>query len=231
MKKDVKDIIQKEEVHLNNLLTTDDLSAFKGMVDELRDTWTKKQMFRTETEARFSVLQDNRYPTKAAKYWQCVREQSSYLDNLMALSFDYRRNDAKITWLENKIKIESDKEHMKDEYKLTKYQIDLDEARFGKASMEKVAKHRMREIKMWSKLKSEFNDGSFNDKDVNQHQLESYGLQYHEKAKTLNANSSESEIFNVMGQLNSLQRIKKSGELESSYTEKEQIEQHGKPKV
>jgi hypothetical protein len=231
MKKDVKDIIQKEEVHLNNLLTTDDLSAFKGMVDELRDTWTKKQMFRTETEARFSVLQDNRYPTKAAKYWQCVREQSSYLDNLMALSFDYRRNEAKITWLENKIKIELNKEHMKDEYKLTKYQIDLDEARFGKASMEKVAKHRMREIKMWSKLKSEFNDGSFNDKDVNQHQLESYGLQYHEKAKSLNANSSEAEIFNVMGQLNSLQRIKKSGELESSYTETEKLTQHGKPKV
>jgi hypothetical protein len=231
MKKDVKEVIQGEEPHLNNLLTTDDLSAFKGMVDELRDTWTKKQMFRTETEARFSVLQDNRYPTKAAKYWQCVREQSSYLDNLMALSFDYRRNEAKIKWLENKIKIESDKEHMKDEYKLTKYQIDLDEARFGKASMEKVAKHRMREIKMWSKLKGEFNDGSFNDKDVNQHQLESYGLQYHEKAKTLNANSSEAEIFNVMGQLQSLQRIKKSGELESSYTETEKLTQHGKPKV
>jgi hypothetical protein len=97
--------------------------------------------------------------------------------------------------------------------------------------MEKVAKHRMREIKMWSKLKGEFNDGSFNDKDVNQHQLESYGLQYHEKAKTLNANSSESEIFNVMGQLQSLQRIKKSGELESSYTETEKLTQHGKPKV
>jgi len=225
MKKDVKDIIQKEEAHLNNLLTTDDLSAFKGMVDELRDTWTKKQMFRTETEARFSVLQDNRYPTKAAKYWQCVREQSSYLDNLMTLSFDYRRNEAKIKWLESKVEKE------KDEYKQTKYQIDLDECRFAKASMEKVAKHRMREIKMWSKLKGEFNDGSFNDKDVNQHQLESYGLQYHEKAKTLNANSSESEIFNVMGQLQSLQRIKKSGELESSYTETEKLTQHGKPKV
>ena len=225
MKKDVKDIIQKEEAHLNNLLTTDDLSTFKGMVDELRDTWNKKQMFRTETEARFSVLQDNRYPTKASKYWQCVREQSSYLDNLMALSFDYRRNEAKIKWLEDKVNKEQD------EYKQTKYQIDLDECRFGKASMEKVAKHRMREIKMWSKLKSEFNDGSFNDKDVNQHQLKSYGLQYHEKAKTLNENSSEAEIFNVMGQLNSLQRIKKSGELESSYTETEKLTQHGKPKI
>ena len=223
-KKDVKNIIQKEETHLNNLLEQQDLTDFKGMVDELRDTWTKKQMFRTETEARFSVLQDNRYPTKGAKYWQCVREQSSYLDNLMTLSFDYRRNEAKITWLEKKI----DKEE--DEYKRTKYEIDLDECRFAKASMEKTAKHRMREIKMWSKLKSEFNDGSFNDKDVNVHQLESYGLQYYEKSKTLNEHSDQNEVFNVMGQLQSLQRIKKSGELESSYKEKEQITQHGKPK-
>ena len=225
IKKDgVKDIIEKEIPNLNNLLSTTDLNNFKAMTEELRDTWTKKQMFRTETEARFSVLQDNRYPTKAAKYWQCVREQSSYLDNLMALSFDYRRNDAKIKYLEKKISTETD------EYKQTKYEIDLDECRFGKASMEKTAKHRMREIGMWSKLKGEFNDGSFNDKDVNQHQLESYGLQYHEKAKTLNANSSESEVFNVMGQLESLKRIRKSGELENSYKEKEQIEQHGKPK-
>ena len=223
-KKDVKDLIQQEETHLNNLLEQNDLSDFKGMVDELRDTWSKKQMFRTETEARFSVLQDNRYPTKAAKYWQCVREQASYLDNLMTLSFDYRRNEAKSKWLEKKTESEQD------EYKLTKYQIDIDECRFAKASMEKVAKHRMREIKMWSGLKKEFNDGSFNDKDVNQHQLESYGMQYAEKARQLTENSSDTDKFNVLGQLQSLQRIRKSGELENSYKEKEQIEQHGKPK-
>ena len=223
MKKDVKDIIKKEEIHLNNLLEQEDLSAFKGMVDELRDTWTKKQMFRTETEARFSVLQDNRYPTRAAKYWQCVREQSTYLDNLMALSFDYRRNDAKINWLEKKI----DKEE--DDYKLTKYQIDLDECRFAKASMEKVAKHRMREIKMWSKLKGEFNDGSFNDKDVNQHQLESYYKMYLGKAKNMNNNTPESEAFNIMGQLRSLERIKQSGELENKTEKKEELPTYGKP--
>ena len=224
MKKDVKDIIKKEEIHLNNLLEQEDLSAFKGMVDELRDTWTKKQMFRTETEARFSVLQDNRYPTRGAKYWQCVREQSSYLDNLMALSFDYRRNDARIKYLEKKIANETD------EYKLTKYEIDLDEARFGKAQMEKTAKHRMREIKMWSKLKSEFNDGSFNDKDVNEHQLESYTRMYRNKAENLTQNTPEAEVFNIVGQLSSLERIKKSGELENKTEKKEQITQHGQPK-
>jgi len=223
IKKDIRDIIEKETPNLHNLLSTKEVSDFKAMTEELRDTWTKKQVFRTETEARFSVLQDNRYPTKGAKYWQCVREQSSYLDNLMALSFDYRRNDAKVKYLEKKIATETD------EYKLTKYEIDLDEAIFGKASMEKTAKHRMREIKMWSKLKGEFNDGSFNDKDVNAHQLESYGRQYHEKAKTLNEHSDDNEIFNVMGQLQSLQRIKKSGELENNTEKKEQITQDGKP--
>ena len=222
-KKDIKDLIQKEEPNLNNLLEKEDLSSFKLMVDELRDTWTKKQMFRTETEARFSVLQDNRYPTKAAKYWQCVREQSSYLDNLMTLSFDYRRNEAKIKWLEGKV----DKEE--DEYKATKYQIDLDECRFVKASMEKTAKHRMREIKMWSMLKKEFNDGSFNDQDVNQHQLESYHRMYAGKAKSITNNTPEAEVFNIVGQLRSLERIKQTGELENNTEKKEQITQHGKP--
>ena len=222
-KKDIKELIQREEPNLNNLLEQEDLSAFKGMVDELRDTWTKKQMFRTETEARFSVLQDNRYPTKAAKYWQCVREQSSYLDNLMTLSFDYRRNDAKIKWLEGKIEKEED------EYKSTKYQIDLDECKFSKASMEKTARHRMREIKMWSKLKGEFNDGSFNDKDVNQHQLDSYYKMYAGKAKSITNNTPEAEVFNIVGQLRSLERIKQTGELENNTEKKEQITQHGKP--
>ena len=222
-KKDIKELIQREEPSLNNLLEKEDLSAFKGMVDELRDTWSKKQMFRTETEARFSVLQDNRYPTRAAKYWQCVREQSTYLDNLMALSFDYRRNDAKIKWLEGKIEKEED------EYKSTKYQIDLDEARFGKASMEKVARHRMREIKMWSMLKKEFNVGSFNDRDVNQHQLESYHKMYAGKAKSITSSTPESEVFNIVGQLRSLERIKQTGELENKTEKKEELPQYGKP--
>ena len=129
-KENLKALIEKEGENLNSLLEVQDLKDFKAMTSELRDTWTKKQMFRTETEARFSVLQDNRYPTRAAKYWQCVREQSSYLDNLMTLSFEYRRNEAKIKWLEKKITEETD------EYKLTKYEIDLDEKRYVKASME-----------------------------------------------------------------------------------------------
>jgi hypothetical protein len=218
-KRDIKSLIQQEETHLNNLLEPNDLKSFKGMVDELRDTWTKKQIFRTETEARVSVLQDNNYPTKAAKYWQCVREQNVFLENLMSLSFDYRRNEAKIKWLTKKVETETD------EYKLENYKIDLDEKIYSKASMEAVAKDRMREINMWSKLKAEFNDGTFNDKNVNDHQLETYHQVYLNKAKTLTSGSSQPEVFNVVGQLETIERVKKSGELK--YDKKEQL-QYGK---
>ena len=224
-KRNIHALIEKEAPSLNNLLDPNDVKEFKEMTSELRDTWTKKQVFRTETEMRMSVLQDAKYPTKASKYWQCVREQNVFLENLMSLSFDARRNEVKLKKLKQKLETEEDP------LKRELLQIDIDEKTYSVANMQLVARDRMREIKLWSELKKEFNDGSFNDKDVNQHQLESYGMQYHEKAKTLNANSSEAEIFNVMGQLNSLQRIKKSGELENSYKEKEQITQHGKPKV
>ena len=214
-KRNIHALIEKEAPSLNNLLDPEDVKEFKAMTAELRDTWTKKQVFRTETEMRMSVLQDMKYPTKAAKYWQCVREQNVFLENLMSLSFDCRRSEAKVKWLEKKIETEQD------EYKLEKYKIDLDESRYGLANMQLVAKDRMREIKLWSTLKKEFDDGTFDTKDVNRHQLDSYALIMKNKAETLTSGSSQPEVFNVLGQLNTIERVKKSGEM--IYNKKEQI--------
>ena len=214
-KRNIHALIEKEAPSLNNLLDPNDVKEFKEMTSELRDTWTKKQVFRTETEMRMSVLQDAKYPTKAAKYWQCVREQNVFLENLMSLSFDCRRSEAKLKWLEKKVETEQD------EYKLEKYKIDLDEARYGLANMQLVARDRMREIKLWSTLKKEFDDGSFDTKDVNRHQLDSYHMIMKNKAETLTSGSSQPEVFNVLGQLQTIERVKKSGEM--IYNKKEQL--------
>ena len=214
-KRNIHALIEKEAPSLNNLLDPEDVKEFKAMPSELRDTWTKKQVFRTETEMRMSVLQDMKYPTKAAKYWQCVREQNVFLENLMSLSFDCRRAEAKLKWLEKKVETEQD------EYKLEKYKIDLDEARYGLANMQLVARDRMREIKLWSTLKKEFDDGTFDTKDVNRHQLESYHMIMKNKAETLTSGSSQPEVFNVLGQFKSIERVKKSGEM--IYNKKEQL--------
>jgi N-acetyl-beta-hexosaminidase len=120
----------------------------------------------------------------------------------MSLSFDYRRNEVKIKRLEKKVKEETD------ELKVELAQIDLDEKRYGKASMQLTARDRMREIKLWSAYKTKYDDGKFDTKDVNTHQLESYHLVMKNKAETLTQGSSQPEVFNVLGQLQSIERIK-----------------------
>ena len=210
-KRNIKELIEKEAPNLNNILEPEDVSVFKEMTEELRDTWTKKQMFRTETEMSFSVLNDAKYPTKAAKYWQCVREQNVFLENLMTLSFDFRRTEVKIKRLQEKLNKEEDS------LKRELLQIDIDEKVYGKASMQLVARDRMREIKLWSKFKKQFDDGSFDTKDVNTHQLNSYHLTMKNKAETLTQGSSQPEVFNVLGQLQSIERIKKeNGQIETT---------------
>ena len=216
-KRDITSLIEKEAPNLNNLLDPEDVSVFKEMTGELRDTWTKKQMFRTQTEMEFSVLNDAKYPTKAAKYWQCVREQNVFLENLMSLSFDYRRNEVKIKRLEKKLAEETDP--LKQEL----HQIDLDEKIYGRASMQLVARARMREIKLWSMYKKKYDDGSFDTKDVNTHQLESYHLTMKNKAETLTTGSSQPEVFNVLGQLQSIEIIKKDHEQIEATKQPEQL--------
>jgi len=203
-KRNIHALIEKEAPSLNNLLDPNDVQEFKELTNELRDTWTKKQVFRTETEMRMSVLQDAKYPTKASKYWQCVREQNVFLENLMSLSFDARRNEVKLKRLEEKLLKEEDP------LKRELLQIDIDEKTYSVANMQLVARDRMREIKLWSILKKEFNDGSFDDKDVNTHQLDSYHIIMKNKAETLTSGSSQPEVFNVLGQLQTIERVKKS---------------------
>jgi len=214
-KRNIHELIVKEAPSLNNLLDPNDVKEFKELTGELRDTWTKKQVFRTETEMRMSVLQDAKYPTKAAKYWQCVREQNVFLENLMSLSFDARRNEVKLKKLKQKLETE------RDPIKRELLEIDIDEKTYGVANMQLVARDRMREIKLWSTLKKEFNDGSFDDKDVNRHQLDSYAIIMKNKAETLTSGSSQPEVFNVLGQLQTIERVKKSGEM--IYNKKEQL--------
>ena len=53
MKKDVKEVIQGEEPHLNNLLSQEDLSSFKGMVDEFEIHGPRNKCFEQKQKQGF----------------------------------------------------------------------------------------------------------------------------------------------------------------------------------
>ena len=91
--------------------------------------------------------------------------------------------------------------------------------------MELTAKDRMREITMWSKLKKEFNDGTFNTTKADEHQLASYYKVYKEKAKEISPGTSQADIHNILGQLNTLERVKKSKEINKNNYIKKNIKE------
>ena len=206
-KRNIATKLETESKYLTNILDKEDVKEFKKLIPELQDTWHKKQMFRTETEMRFSVLSDNKYPTKAAKYWQSVREQNTHFENLVHLSFDARKNEVEIKKLERDIKNE------KDPLEIELKQIELEEKLYSKAQMELVAKHRMREVATWSKLKKEFDDDNFDKQDVNTHQAHSYMLRLQHQKNTITPGTSQPEVFNVLGQLETLERVIRDKEL------------------
>ena len=206
-KRDIITVASDQVHHLDKILDIKDVEEFRKLIPELKDTWVKKQIFRTETEMRISVLNDGRHPTKAAKYWQCVREQNVFFENLMDLSFDARKNDVEIKQQQQEL------EEEKDELKKELIQIELDQKYYRRANLELTAKDRMREIEHWSRIKKELDDGSFDTRNVNTHQAKALTGFLEHRRESLSKESASDDVFNVLSQLNTIDRLKKEGKI------------------
>ena len=219
MSKQINPLMPMDD-HLLKILSEEEVKDFKAMGAELKDTWVKKQIFRTETEMRISVLNDLKHPTPAAKYWQAVREQNVFFEQMVFLSFDYRENDIEIRKIEKQLSEE------KDQFEKELTQIKLERKLFDKASMELTAKDRMRELRLWSQLKDELvkQDPNFDKENVNTHQKESLPkrllktFQFFDKARDADG------AKNIAAQIMTAQRLEKEGKLKVNGQAKEQIE-------
>ena len=180
------------------MLKKEDNNFLKELKKELKDTHSKVQIYRTETEMRYSVLNDGRFPTKASKYWQAVREQNVFYTTLRAEAYQYRKLLVEIKKLERSI------ENEKDDLELELLEIELEEKMWDKEERERNGADRVREIEHWSRIKKELDDGTFDTQNVDAHQKESLKLQLQERAKNLTPGSSQGEMINVLGPLKTI---------------------------
>jgi hypothetical protein len=196
--------------YLDSALTTIADSGFLSAADflfltdcqtELQDTWRKQQVFRTETEMRVGVLDDFNFPTRAAKYWQCVREQGVFFEQLVLMGFEYRRNEAEIRRLTDSRKLAA-----ADDYERELMDIDIEERLFKRLNLERIAADRIRELRLWSRLKQELDDGSFDTGDVNTHQMEALQRRLDVRASHAGMGSID-EACNVFGQIATARRV------------------------
>lgn len=180
----------------------DNLPALPGLSDgsaktlhalatELKDTLAKRQIFRTETEMRVSVLNDKSFPTNAAKYWQCVREQAVMIEQAGLMSIEYRRNENRARRCTALLQSAS-------EFDREDLLIDLDECALVRHNLQRHIDDRVREIALWSQIKAELDDGSFDTDDVNSHQLISYTVEFSVALNTIEPGQMSAEEFRTL---------------------------------
>jgi hypothetical protein len=187
-------IIQQAEI-----LTKEDLALLNPLKMELKETFIKAQTFRTRTEMEVSVLNEIKHPTAASKYWQSTREQNVMFTELVMLSYEYRKNLIEIK------KLVRDMDSEKDELEKELLQIEMEKKTFMSKQQEKVAKDRIREIKLWSDIKEREASNMTREElsDVDNHQLISYTKRWIKQWIEMADKGTQGERNNLIGQLKS----------------------------
>lgn len=186
-------------IQQSDILVKEDFDKLIPLTQELQETFKKSQSFRTRTEMEVSVLNDIKFPTHASKYWQATREQNVMFQELVMLSYEYRKNMIEIKILQRRLESESD------DLERELIRIDIDKKIFISKQQEKVAKNRIREIKAWSEIK-EREAQHMSEKElaeVDNHQLISYTKRWINQSMIMGANGSPAERQNLFGQLES----------------------------
>lgn len=196
----------------NSELTQKLLPQLSPILKEVQEHYDKQQVFRTKTEMVVSVLNDVKFPTPDAKYWQAIREQSVMFSELIRLSFEYRRNLVKMEKL--KVQIASEQNELDKQL----LEIDLEEKRFIRHTQEKIAKERVREILEWQDIiKQQEKRLKAGTKSPNDHQLLSYTRRFIEQRIAMGKGGSPAERQNLLGQLQTaLKECAKRGLLEEA---------------
>ena len=166
-----------------SILEKDDMDTISKLTGELQRVFEVKQLWRTETEIRYSVLNDVSFPTPASKYWQCIREQNVFWEELVRTAMTYQKLQGELDLAE--IEYDEIKGSSKRSQALRKIKdAEIKEKQFALMRMRLEGHDRVREIGLWEKIKEEqLKKGDFDINDVNKHQVESYAKRWKEEMK------------------------------------------------
>ncbi len=174
------------------ILEEEDFKVITDLKDELRDVFLHSQVFRTRTEMVISVLDDVHFPTPDSKYWQSVREQNVMFQQLVILSYEYRKSVVEVKQLKRKLETETD------DLEKELLQIEIEKTEFALKNQERTAKDRIREIKEWHEIKQALLPQlKYGVTDVNEHQLESYTERYRKEMEIAGDIGSVPEKINL----------------------------------
>lgn len=210
------------ELNKTNILSEEDINSLIDCMPKVIHGMQHSQIFRTETEARVSVLQDIKHPTYDSKYWQCVREMNVHANELFMLNFNYKIKKEDLRLSEYSARMAIDEDDILLSVSKNKAIIESEKLKYELLQMERMAKDRIREIAMWDKIIKELEPQMKCSKDdVNEHQLISYGIRFLselEAATKTGTTFSLGEARNAQGlMLTSIREAEKQNKLKQMF--------------
>ena len=191
-----------------NILEEKDMQILTSMKEELQRIYEVKQIFRTETEMRYSVLGGVKYGTAQGRYWQSVREQNSMFTNLISNSCDYEKTQGELELLGFDLE-DIDKKDKRANARIKIKNAEIKQKQFNLMNLRLQAKDQMREIKLWEKLKEEIKkEGEFNINDVNDKQLETLQKRWEYEFKMSQEVKNPTLFTNAISGLSAIQNDK-----------------------
>jgi len=198
--------------------------------ENMENSFFHSQVFRTDTEARISVLNDVKFPTPASKYYQSLREMNVHQCELVNLLYDYeeKKQDLKIVRadimdLEDQLEVaESEAEKIRLNAKIKKKEIELAKTSFSLKNMKRMADGRKQEIMQWDKILRELepvlDELKIPKNDPDAHQKVSYAVRFIKQARNsflANVEMGTAEANNLLGQLVTNMKVIKEEGLEA----------------
>ena len=179
------------------LVSDDQSETLQSLLGEIQDAEQNFVIWRTFTEAYFSVLDDVRFPTPDSKYHQAIREQLVFYDQLVMLSFEFREKEIDLAETLEKLNTATggyDKQRLEVKRDRLQYEID---------GIKRQAKDRIRELQMWSEIKASLIENSeFDTANKDTGELIALTIRYCREALMINrANCSDpGAVVNILAQ-------------------------------
>lgn len=223
------------------LFSEDDKQELVKASENMENSFFNSQVFRTDTEARISVLNEVKFPTPASKYYQSLREMNVHQCELVNLLYDYedKKQDLKIiradimeleTDLEREDVTEADK--IRTQANIAKKEIELAKTSFSLKTMKRMADGRKREIMQWDKILKELeptmDEQQIPKNDPDAHQKVSYAIRFIRQTRNSflsGVSMGTAEANNLLGQLTTNMKVIKEEGLEDVVAKNLSIEE------
>ena len=142
------------DAQLENVLSNTDANYMLSVTGEIQRSFHAQRKWRSKFIANNAILNNEKYPLPSSKYWQAVREELVFFDQLCNQSLEYERHLLQKEMLEINLEEVQNPESKKGIIIKKLIALDILAVELRIIHIKRDSKERVREIRIWEDIKN-----------------------------------------------------------------------------